>query len=110
MGSSIGFVYLSKSEGFGIPIIEAQALGKRCLVSSSSSCKEIAGPHSITVDPFKSSEIEEGIVRFIDKCLEDKNNLYQKNNIKDYSRKYSWDIMANETLDFYMKLKKGKAS
>lgn len=110
IGSSIGFIYLSTSEGFGIPILEAQALGKRCLVSSTSSCKEIAGPYSITVDPINNTEIEDGIVKLINRCLEDKNNVDQKNKIKQYAEKYSWKKMANETLSFYFKVKQWGAS
>jgi glycosyltransferase involved in cell wall biosynthesis len=45
-------VFVSLAEGFGMPIIEAQAVGRPVIVSNLSPMKEVAGLGALTVDPF----------------------------------------------------------
>lgn len=45
------FVFPSLAEGFGIPVLEAQACGCPVVTSNTTSLKEIAGPLSLAVDP-----------------------------------------------------------
>ena len=51
------FLFLSSNEGFGLPIIEAQLFGAKCIVSNNSSCVEVAGPDALLVNPNFKSEI-----------------------------------------------------
>lgn len=45
------FVFPSLAEGFGLPVLEAQACGCPVVTASTTSLREIAGPLSLAVDP-----------------------------------------------------------
>lgn len=88
-------VLVSVAEGFGLPILEAMACGTPCVVSSTSSLVEIAGP-SVLVDPFNVNSILNGI----------KEALLKKWNQKElisYAKQFSWEKTAGETLALYKK-------
>ena len=57
--------FVSTIEGFGMPIIEANKVGRIVVTSNLSSMPEIAGNAAIMVDPFKVSSIRDGIVEAI---------------------------------------------
>lgn len=58
--------FCSTYEGFGLPIIEGQAMRKPVVTSNLSPMKETAGDGACLVDPFDSSSIRAGILRIID--------------------------------------------
>ena len=55
------FVYPSRFEGFGIPVIEAMACGVPCIVSSHPSLDEASGDAAVRVDPESAESIADGI-------------------------------------------------
>jgi glycosyltransferase involved in cell wall biosynthesis len=57
--------FVSTIEGFGMPIIEANKVGRVVVTSNISSMPEIAGSAAIMVDPYKVSSIRDGIVEAI---------------------------------------------
>lgn len=57
--------FVSTIEGFGMPIIEANKVGRVVVTSNISSMPEIAGNAAIMVDPFKVTNIREGIMEAI---------------------------------------------
>ena len=58
-------VFPSTYEGFGLPIVEAQAVGRPVLTSKLSPMEEVAGAGACLVDPYKVSSIREGLLRVI---------------------------------------------
>jgi len=56
----------SLAEGFGMPIIEAQAIGRALLTSDLPPMKDVAGSGACLVDPFDVNSIRAGIVRIIE--------------------------------------------
>jgi glycosyltransferase involved in cell wall biosynthesis len=58
-------VFASTSEGFGLPILEAQAVGRPVITSNVSSMPEVAGDGAELVDPFDTNSIRAGILRVI---------------------------------------------
>lgn len=56
-------LFPSLAEGFGLPIVEAMALGCPVLVSDIETAVEVAGDAALLVDPREAGEIEVGIRR-----------------------------------------------
>ncbi len=56
-------IFASTNEGFGLPILEAQATARPVVTSNCSSMPEVAGDGAIFVDPTNVSSIREGILR-----------------------------------------------
>ena len=50
-GNSLGFVFPSLEEGFGLPVLEAMASGAAVITSDRSSLPEVAGDAALLVDP-----------------------------------------------------------
>jgi glycosyltransferase involved in cell wall biosynthesis len=57
--------FASTYEGFGLPIIEAQAVGRPVLTSYIGAMSEVAGNSACLVDPFSVDAIREGIEKII---------------------------------------------
>src|SRR5690554_856714 len=69
--------FVSTYEGFGLPILEAQAVGRVVLTASVASMSEVAGEGALLVDPYSVEEIRKGVLQLIgDKVLRE--NLIQK--------------------------------
>ncbi|MDA8971638.1 glycosyltransferase family 4 protein [Flavobacteriaceae bacterium] len=84
-------------EGFGMPIIEAQATGRVVLSSNIGAMKEIAGKGAHLVDPYSVAAIREGILKIM------KDPLYRERLIANgfaNASKYSLD----NTVSSYMRL------
>lgn len=89
---AIGLLFPSLYEGFGLPVIEAQASRIPVLTSNTSSLPEVAGKGALLVNPVDIDDISIGIellandAKLIDKLVE-----YGIDNIK----RYSWESVAN---------------
>lgn len=57
--------FVSTVEGFGLPVLEAQATGLPVLTSNGSSLPEVAGGGALLVDPLDPAAIRAGILRLV---------------------------------------------
>lgn len=58
-------VFASLYEGFGLPVVEAQALGRPVITSDRSSLPEVAGDGAMLVDPESVEAIRAAVVRLL---------------------------------------------
>lgn len=88
-------------EGFGMPIIEGQAVGRVVLTSNIDPMKEIAGGAALLVDPYSVSDIRNGFLSLInDKKMRDGLIIEGQKNIA----KYDAGIIADQYSTLYKKL------
>jgi len=92
------FVFPSFWEGFGLPGLEAMALGLPVISSNSSCLPEVYGEAALYFDPLKMEELSEKI-----KLLRNNKQLREKLIASGFNqvKKYSWTKMARETLKVY---------
>ena len=88
-------LYPSLYEGFGFPVLEAQACRTPVLAANSSSLPEIAGEAAVFVDPKNLENMVEGMVNIVAND-ELRNNLMEQGsqNIK----RFSWEKTATNVL------------
>jgi glycosyltransferase involved in cell wall biosynthesis len=58
--------FVSTFEGFGIPILEAQALGRPVITSTTTAMPEVAGGSALIVDPYNTAQIREAIIKLVE--------------------------------------------
>ena len=58
-------VFVSTYEGFGLPILEAQAAGRPLITSRRAPMQDVAGPGSCLVDPDNVEEIRKAVLQVI---------------------------------------------
>ena len=58
-------LFVSTYEGFGMPILEGNAIGRPVITSNILSMPEVAGDAACMVDPFNVESIRDGILRII---------------------------------------------
>jgi len=81
--------FTSTSEGFGLPIIEANGVGRPIIAGNNTSQPEVAGDAAILVDPQNQQQIRESIVSLIEND-DLRESLVEKGyeNIKRFSPEY----------------------
>lgn len=96
--------FASTYEGFGMPIIEAQAIGRPVITSTVTAMPEIAGSnHKLLVNPWSVEEIRTAILRAIeDRRLRDHVVADGLENVK----RFKIENIAREYLDVYNTLER----
>ncbi len=92
------YLYPSKRESFGIPVIEAMACGTPVITSNTSSMPEVGGDAAMFVDPFKMEDIKDKII-LLAKNEQLKNELREKGLKR--ARMFSWEESAKNLLKLY---------
>ncbi len=92
------FLYPSRRESFGIPILEAMQCGKAVITSSTSSMPEIAGVAAILVNPDEPIHIAEAMLTV--NREEDTRHKMEKDGL-ERAKAFSWKQSAEAVLGHY---------
>lgn len=95
------FVYPSLYEGFGLPVLEAQACGCPVITSNVSSIPEVSGDSVLYIDPYKTKDIGAKIM-MLAKNESLKKDLIRKG-FKNVKR-FSWDKSTNDILNIWLSM------
>jgi len=100
-GEASVFAFPSLYEGFGLPILEAFHHGTPVVTSNVSSMPEVAGNAAELVDPLSEESIAKGLNTVLNENLSEQQKRLQKMIIR--SQMFSWQRVAEQTIDAYEK-------
>lgn len=92
------FVFPSRYEGFGLPVLEAMACGAAVVTSNTTALPEVAGDAAILVDPQDPKELGEAMVRVVEDA-----SLKATLKVRgiERARQFTWENAARQTLAVY---------
>lgn len=100
LSSAYALTYIPFFEGFGLPIIEAQACGIPVICSNTSSMPEVLGDGGLKVDPYDITSISDAMSEIVNETL----YLDLKQKAKLNAQKFNWDTTASQ---FWNSVQKG---
>jgi len=101
MACSMFFVFPSRYEGFGLPVLEAMKLGTPVITSNMSSIPEVTGEAALLINPDKVGEMKKALFKFLeDENLRDKYSAMAK----ERAESFSWEESARKTIEVYKSL------
>jgi glycosyltransferase involved in cell wall biosynthesis len=93
--------YVTKWEGFGLPVLEAQGIGLPVLASTHASLPEVCGTAALMADPDDTDSIVEALEKFYaDPGLR---RVMIERGLENVKR-FNWDKVAREVLALYTHL------
>jgi glycosyltransferase involved in cell wall biosynthesis len=96
------YVFPSLYEGFGLPPLEAIALGAPIVISNATCLPEIFGEHIEYFDPKSQESMGQVLYHFI---MSPEKRELQKQYHQEIIAQYSWSDMAESTKNLYNKIK-----
>jgi glycosyltransferase involved in cell wall biosynthesis len=99
-------VYPSRYEGFGLPVLEAMAMGTPVIASRAASIPEVVGSAGMLIDPDDSA----GWAYAVEKVVNDE-TLRQRLRNEGIARAsaFTWARTARATMDVYRRIARGNA-
>jgi len=92
------FAYVSQYEGFGLPVLEAQACGAPTLAANETSLPEAAGAGALLVPPDDVEEIADGLHRLL---ADDNLRAQLSARGLAHASGFTWEQTARETVHLY---------
>ena len=100
MASALALTYVSLSEGFGLPVLEAMHTDTPVLAANTTSLPEVAGDAALLVDPLSETAIAAGL----EKLWSDRvfaQHLVERGRLQ--REKFSWDTAAEQIYQLLVK-------
>jgi len=95
---ALALVFPSLYEGFGLPILEAMAMGVPVITSDCSSMPEVAGDAAILIDPQKVSQLAAAMLKIVH---DDTERIRLKQAGLRRVKKFQWEEVACSTMELY---------
>jgi glycosyltransferase involved in cell wall biosynthesis len=95
MNAAEAFVFPSKYEGFGLPILEAFACGTPVIAGSGSSLEEVGSDAAAYADPRQTDDIAR-VIRYVLDHAETRRTMADKGRAR--VKQFSWKKSAEETI------------
>jgi glycosyltransferase involved in cell wall biosynthesis len=95
------FIFPSLYEGFGIPILEAQACGCPVVSSKTGAIPEVSGGAALLVNPYNYKEIAQAVVDVL--TSEDLREKLIKAGLEN-AKRFDWSMTARKTLELFKKV------
>lgn len=94
-------LFIPYYEGFGLPVLEAMAVGTPTIISNNSALREIGREYAFFVNPEDDEDILQAIYKVINKphLIENMRNAAIK-----YSKQFNWKKTAEQTLQLYKEI------
>ncbi|MFQ5610510.1 MAG: glycosyltransferase family 4 protein [Anaerolineae bacterium] len=92
------FVYPSRYEGFGLPVLEAMACGTPVVTTTAASLPELTGPHAFQIDPDDTKHLASPIIALT--VQEDTHQEMSERGLWQASQ-FTWEKAAQQTLQAY---------
>lgn len=92
LAGSLGMVYVSLFEGFGIPVVEAMQAGVPVITSNVSSMPEVAGDAALLVDPTSTDQIAQAMQQLYQQP-DLRQQLIQRGHAQ--AQQFTWDSTAD---------------
>ncbi|MCB0214387.1 MAG: glycosyltransferase family 4 protein [Anaerolineae bacterium] len=99
------FIYPSRYEGFGLPVLEAMACGTPVITSNVSSLPELAGSAALQPDPTDIEQLTKAIEHL---CADVSTRRELTQRGFDQVKKFTWHNTATKTLQAYQHVAKMK--
>lgn len=90
-------VYPSEEEGFGLPVLEAMAVGTAVVTSLGTATEDVAGSAAVLVDPFDVDDIARGIAEGLDR-----NEELSAAGLRR-AAEFSWSASARAMVEVYQR-------
>jgi glycosyltransferase involved in cell wall biosynthesis len=92
------FVYPSRYEGFGLPVLEAMACGTPVVTSNAASLPELAGAAAFEIDPDDPRRLGAAIIAL---CVQEELHAEMREKGLAQAAQFTWEKTARETLAAY---------
>ena len=95
------FVFPSRYEGFGLPVLEAMACGAPVITSNTTALPEVAGDAAVLVNPEDTDELADAITRV---AQDESLRTALRARGFERAREFTWERTAARTLEVYRTL------
>jgi glycosyltransferase involved in cell wall biosynthesis len=96
--NAVALLYPTLYEGFGLPALEAQAVGTPAVFSPVSSLPEVAGPAAVLVPPTDMAAWRTAVAQLIEERL---TACAPREESRLWARQFSWAQTAAKTVEIY---------